>query len=86
VARDEQTDLVLHDGAPEVARAPSAIALLGLAVLALSRDVRAGEREAAAARLYHDSDTTCRLFGYHGLINATGRSASTICGSEQDAP
>jgi hypothetical protein len=69
-----RTDLVLHDGSgAEVARAEAAIACSGSLLwryremFAADARARAGENAYIIVR-----DTTCRLFGYHGLLGADG--------------
>jgi hypothetical protein len=69
-----QTDLILHDGSGrEIAREGVRIACSGSLfwryheVFSAATRARAGERAYIVIR-----DTTCRLFGYHGLIGRDG--------------
>jgi hypothetical protein len=69
-----KTDLVLHDGrGREVARRAVAIPCSGSLFWRYRALFGAGEREAAGTGAYVIiRDTTCRLFGYHGLIDGNG--------------
>jgi hypothetical protein len=69
------TDLILYDGAGhEVAKAAVKIPCGGSLFWRASEKFSAAERKAAGERGYVlVRDTTCRLFGYHGLIAADGR-------------
>ncbi len=69
-----KTDLVLHDGRGRaVARRAVAIACSGSLFWRYHAMFDANEREAAGSGAYiMIRDTTCRLFGYHGLINGNG--------------
>lgn len=72
-ARSE-TDLILHDGAGrEVARERVRIACSGSLFWTYHRAFSAATRAQAGERAYIViRDTTCRLFGYHGLIGRDG--------------
>jgi hypothetical protein len=65
------TDLILYDGAGrEVARRHVRIPCSGSLLWRYGETFDAGERKAAGDRAYVVvRDMTCRLFGYHGLIN-----------------
>jgi hypothetical protein len=69
-----RTDLVLHDGrGREVARRAVVIACSGSLFWRYHATFDAGERQAAGAGAYVIiRDATCRLFGYHGLIDDNG--------------
>jgi hypothetical protein len=69
-----KTDLVLHDeNGREIARRRVAIACCGSLFWRYHAMFDAGERAAAGKHPYITiRDTTCRLFGYHGLINGNG--------------
>ena len=69
-----ETDLVLHDQAGgEVARMRVAIACSGSLFWRYSELFDAATRARAGANAYMViRDTTCRLFGYHGLIGRDG--------------
>jgi len=69
------TELVLHDGAGlEVAKAAARIPCGGSLFWRASEKFSAPARKAAGERGYVVvRDTTCRLFGYHGLLAADGR-------------
>jgi hypothetical protein len=69
-----KTDLVLHDGSgSEVARRSVEIACSGSLFWRYHAMFDADERAAAGEGAYIIiRDTTCRLFGYHGLINGNG--------------
>ena len=68
------TALLLHDsGGAQIAEAPLAIACSGSALVFPDAMFNAAEIEAAGPRGYVlIRDTTCRLFGYHGLMNDAG--------------
>ncbi|MBV9552057.1 MAG: hypothetical protein JO032_04625 [Alphaproteobacteria bacterium] len=69
-----RTDIVLHDGlGREVARKSLAIACSGSHLWRYHGLFAAAERAAAGPGAYAVvRDTTCRLFGYHGLIGRDG--------------
>ena len=69
-----KTELVLHDRAGRaVARRNVAIACSGSLFWRYHAMFDASERAAAGAGAYIIiRDTTCRLFGYHGLLNGEG--------------
>jgi hypothetical protein len=69
------TELLLYDGAgKEVAKKPVAIACGGSLFWRASETFTPAERRAAGANAYAVvRDTTCRLFGYHGLAAEDGR-------------
>lgn len=73
-ARSE-TDLILCDGSgAEVAKRRVRIACGGSLLWRASEQFTGPERDQAGPRGYAIvRDTTCRLFGYHGLIAADGR-------------
>ena len=64
----------LHDGAGKpIASAPLKIACSGSALVFPDQHFSAAEMQAAGPRGYVIvRDTTCRLFGYHGLMDARG--------------
>ncbi len=68
------TELQLHDGAGKpIASAPLKIACSGSALVFPDQHFPAAEMQAAGPRGYVIvRDTTCRLFGYHGLMDARG--------------
>jgi hypothetical protein len=68
------TALMLHDGAGEpVAEARLAIACSGSALIFPDEHFSAAQMRAAGPRGYVlVRDTTCRLFGYHGLMDGAG--------------
>ncbi|HET8995213.1 MAG TPA: hypothetical protein VFN42_00960, partial [Acetobacteraceae bacterium] len=68
------TTLILHDGAGQVlAEKPLAIACSGSAMVWPHQVFDAGLLERAGANGYVlVRDTTCRLFGYHGLMDDAG--------------
>lgn len=69
-----RTSLLLHDGAGDVvAEAPLAIACSGSALVFPDEHFSAAQMRAAGPHGYVlIRDTTCRLFGYHGLMDAAG--------------
>jgi hypothetical protein len=69
-----KTELLLHDGqGREVARRSLAIACSGSHFWRYHATFDGAERAAAGSGAYIIiRDTTCRLFGYHGLINGDG--------------
>jgi hypothetical protein len=69
-----ETDLILHDGAgEEIARERVRIACSGSLFWRYCETFSAATRARAGARAYIViRDTTCRLFGYHGLIGRDG--------------
>ena len=69
-----ETVLLLHDAAGEiVAEAPLAIACSGSAMVRPWRIFDADALSRAAGGYVLIRDTTCRLFGYHGKMDADGR-------------
>ena len=81
------TEIILHDAAgSEIAARAHGDPLLGLAAVALpARLFDAAARARAGRGAYVViRDTTCRLFGYHGLLGrATAPSASTTCSDSE---
>ncbi len=69
-----KTELVLHDrDGREVSRRSVAIACSGSLFWCYQTMFDASERAAAGPDAYVIiRDTTCRLFGYHGLLNGEG--------------
>ena len=71
---EAQTSLILHDGAgTPIAEAEFAIACSGSRRIFPDEHYSAAQMQAAGRRGYVlIRDTTCRLFGYHGLMDAEG--------------
>ena len=72
--RHSSTALVLHDGAgAPIAEAKFAIACSGSRRIFPDEHFSATQMQAAGPRGYClIRDTTCRLFGYHGLMDGQG--------------
>ena len=69
-----QTDLILHDGdGREVARKRVEIPCGGSHLWRYGETFDAASRERAQGGYVIVRDTTCRLFGYHGLLGDEGR-------------
>jgi hypothetical protein len=72
------TDIILRDGAGrEVARRNMAISCSGSRLWSYHEVFDAESRARAGASGSRDPHTTCRLFGYHGLIGRNGASSTT---------